>query len=647
VNSIPLGAGDLVHKLLAQQVAKATDESGSLDLEKLRVLISAAYEDADRDRRRTDRSMSLMIEELDGVQHKLEQTVIERTKELRAREAELKAQNMRLDAALTNMSQGLVMFDGDERLVICNQKFISMYRLENENIKPGDTLRHILDRRAANGTFSGDSEHYAANLAASIKAGVNSTQFREPDDGRTIALVRQRLSDGGWVATHEDITERRQAEMKIAHMARHDALTDLPNRVLLRERLNEALAQVARGQKLAVLYLDLDLFKNVNDSLGHPTGDELLRQVGDRLRRCVRENDTISRVGGDEFFIIQTNIGDATDAERLARRITEAIRTPYDLHGHLVVIDASIGIALAPTDGSDANELLKNADMALYGAKASGRGIYRFFEPHMDAQMKERRALELALRRAFDNNEFELYYQPVLNLDEDKVRCCEALLRWHHPERGMVSPAEFIPVVEEIGLIVALGERVIRWACEDAAKWPSYVGVAVNLSPTQLASKNLLPTVLSALASSRLEPHRLELEITEAVLMQNSEATLRTLHQLRELGIRISMDDFGTGYSSLSYLRSFPFDKIKIDRCFIKGLGGSSESDAIVHAVAGLAVSLGMTTTAEGVETQEQLDLVRRLGCTDVQGFYYSPAVPVRELAEILAKWPEKKVAAA
>jgi diguanylate cyclase (GGDEF)-like protein len=647
VNSIPLGAGDLVHKLLAQQVAKATDESGSLDLEKLRVLISAAYEDADRDRRRTDRSMSLMIEELDGVQHKLEQTVIERTKELRASEAELKAQNMRLDAALTNMSQGLVMFDGDERLVICNQKFISMYRLENENIKPGDTLQHILDRRAANGTFSGDSGHYARNLAASIKAGVNSTQFRELDDGRTIALVRQRLSDGGWVATHEDITERRQAEMKIAHMARHDALTDLPNRVLLRERLNEALAQVARGQKLAVLYLDLDLFKNVNDSLGHPTGDELLRQVGDRLRRCVRENDTISRVGGDEFFIIQTNIGDATDAERLARRITEAIRTPYDLHGHLVVIDASIGIALAPTDGNDANELLKNADMALYGAKASGRGIYRFFEPHMDAQMKERRALELALRRAFDNNEFELYYQPVLNLDEDKVRCCEALLRWHHPERGMVSPAEFIPIVEEIGLIVALGERVIRWACEDAAKWPSYVGVAVNLSPTQLASKNLLPTVLSALASSRLEPHRLELEITEAVLMQNSEATLRTLHQLRELGIRISMDDFGTGYSSLSYLRSFPFDKIKIDRCFIKGLGGSSESDAIVHAVAGLAVSLGMTTTAEGVETQEQLDLVRRLGCTDVQGFYYSPAVPVRELAEILAKWPEKKVAAA
>jgi diguanylate cyclase (GGDEF)-like protein len=637
-----------VHKLVVQQVGKATDENGSVDLEKLCGLVAAAYEDLDRDRRRTDRSMSLMIEEIDLVQRNLEQKVIERTTELRAREAELQSQNMRLDAALSNMSQGLVMFDGDERLVIYNQHFISMYRLENENIKPGDTLCHILERRAANGTFStADPGEYVRELSAAVKAGERTAQYLELADGRIVAIMRQRLEGGGWVATHEDITERRQAEIKIAHMARHDALTDLPNRVLLRERLNEALAQVERGQKLAVLYLDLDLFKNVNDSLGHPTGDELLRQVGERLRRCVQEADTISRVGGDEFFIIQTGIGDATDAERLARRITDAVRAPYDLHGHLVVIDASIGIALAPMDGVDANELLKNADMAMYGAKTDGRGVYRFFEPHMDARMKERRALEVALRRAFDNDEFELYYQPVLNLDTGEVRCCEALLRWHHPERGMVSPVEFIPVAEEIGLIVALGERVIRWACQDAAQWPDDVGVAVNLSPTQLASNGLLPTVLSALASSRLSPHRLELEITEAVLMQNSEATLRTLHQLRELGIRISMDDFGTGYSSLSYLRSFPFDKLKIDRCFIKGLGDSSESDAIVHAVAGLADSLGMTTTAEGVETREQLDLVRSLGCTDVQGFYYSPPVPLRELAAILAKHSGKKAAVA
>ena len=430
-------------------------------------------------------------------------------------------------------------------------------------------------------------------------------------------------------------------------MARHDALTDLPNRVLLGERLADALAHVEHGQRLAVLCLDLDQFKNVNDTLGHPTGDELLRVVAGRLRGCVRETDTISRVGGDEFSIIQTDIVDATDAERLARRISEAVSAPYDIHGHMVMVNTSIGIALAPADGTDANELLKNADMALYGAKGDGRGVYRFFEPKMDARMKARRTLELALRKALELGQFELYYQPVVNLDAEGVNSCEALIRWHHPERGMVSPVEFIPVAEEIGLIVALGEWVIRRACEDAAQWPGDVCVAVNLSPTQLSSRNLMPTVLNALASSRLPAHRLELEITEAVLMQNTEATIRSLHQLRSLGIRISMDDFGTGYSSLSYLRSFPFDKIKIDRCFINGLDDSSESAAIVQAVAGLADSLKMTTTAEGVETREQLDRVRQLGCTHVQGYFYSPPVRVQELGELFARHAGKSVAAA
>jgi diguanylate cyclase (GGDEF)-like protein len=636
-----------VHRLFAHQIAKVTDEEGSVDLQKLSTLVISAYEEFDRDRRRTDRSMSLMIEELDAVQRNLEQTVIERTKALAARETELRAQNLRIDAALSNMSQGLAMYDGDARLLIWNQRFIAMYHYDPSDIQAGMPLRDLIRLRAENGTFAGNPDQYAENLRAKIQIGQATSQFVELPDGRTVAIARQPMPGGGWVATHEDVTERRQAEMKIAHMARHDALTDLPNRVLLRERLSEALVQVERGQQLAVLYLDLDLFKNVNDSLGHPTGDELLRLVAQRLRNCVKEADTISRVGGDEFFIIQTGVGAASDAERLARRIADAIRAPYDLHGHHVVIEASIGIALAPADGNDANELLKNADMALYGAKADGRGAYRFFESDMDARMKERRALEVALRRAFENGEFELYYQPVLNLGRDEVRCCEALLRWHHPERGMVSPVEFIPVAEEIGLIVALGEWVIREACQDAAQWPDDVCVAVNLSPTQLASKNLLPAVLNALASSRLTPHRLELEITEAVLMQNSETTLRTLHQLRALGIRISMDDFGTGYSSLSYLRSFPFDKIKIDRCFIKGLGDGSESDAIVHAVAGLAERLGMTTTAEGVETKAQLDLVRDLGCTDVQGFYYSPPVPSRELAKVLIDRTGRKIAAA
>jgi diguanylate cyclase (GGDEF)-like protein len=635
------------HRLFAQQIAKSTGETGSVDLDKLSKLVIAAYEDFDRDRRRTDRSMSLMIEEIDAVQRNLERTVIERTKELRAREEELRAQNARFDTALSNMSQGLVMFDGESRLVICNPRFLAMYRLEAENIKPGCTLQHILERRRANGTFSGNPKHYMHDLSAKVKAGLASNQFVELDDSRTISIVREPMPGGGWVATHEDVTERRRAEMKIAHIARHDALTDLPNRVLLRERLAEGLAHVERGQRLAVLCLDLDQFKNVNDTLGHPSGDELLRQVAERLRGCIQETDTIARIGGDEFFIIQTNVGGANDAERLAQSVADAIKVPYDINGHLVMIDASIGIALAPADGTDANELLKNADMALYGAKSDGRGVFRFFEPNMDARMKERRVLELALRKAFDNGEFELYYQPVLNLDKGKARCCEALLRWHHPDRGMVAPAEFIPVAEDIGLIVRLGEWVIRQACADAAQWPGDICVAVNLSPTQLASKNLMLAVLNALAASQLPPHRLELEITEAVLMQNSEVTLCVLHQLRSLGIRISMDDFGTGYSSLSYLRSFPFDKIKIDRCFIKGLGESSDADAIVQAVTGLAESLHMTTTAEGVETQQQLELVRRLGCTDVQGFYYSRPLPLRELTKILAAQADAKTAAA
>jgi diguanylate cyclase (GGDEF)-like protein len=631
-----------VHKLLARQIAKATNGAGSVDLEKLFALITDAYGDVDRDRRRTDRSMSLMIEEIDAVQRNLERTVIERTKELHEREAELQAQNMRFEAAISNVCQGLTMFDSQTRLVICNQ-----YGLEAEGIKPGHTLLHLLERRIANGTLSCDAEPYADSLWAMVKAGRPTTRFIELNDGRTIAIVNQPMPGGGWVSTHEDVTERRQAEMKIAHMARHDALTGLPNRVLLRERLNEALAHVHRGQRLAVLYLDLDLFKNVNDSLGHPAGDELLRMVAERLRRCVRDTDTVCRVGGDEFFIIQADIGDITDAGHLARRIAEAVKEPYDLHHQQVVIDVSIGVAIGPADGTDADQLLKNADMAMYGAKADGRGVYRFFEPKMDARMRQRRTLELALRKAFDNGEFELQYQPILNLGTGDVQCCEALLRWHHPERGMVPPTEFVPIAEEIGLIVPLGEWVIRQASADAARWAGDVCVAVNLSPTQLINKNLLPAVLDALASSRLSADRLELEITEAVLMQNSELTLRVLHELRALGIRVSMDDFGTGYSSLSYLRSFPFDKIKIDRCFIKGLGHSSESDAIVRAVAGLANSLNMTTTAEGVETREQLDLVRRLGCTEVQGFFYSRPVSSGELSMMFAKQRNVSFAAA
>jgi diguanylate cyclase (GGDEF)-like protein/PAS domain S-box-containing protein len=617
-----------VSNLFARQLAKARAASGEVNLELLGNLVASAYEQSASDRRRTDRSISMMIEELDQLNRSLEGVVAKRTAELREREQEL-------DAAIENMPHGLIMFDATGTMVVCNQRYIEMYRLSPEIIRPGCTLRELLDHRARNGTFSADPEQFVEGLRASIAMGETTRLIVEIADGRTVSLVNRRMSSGGWVATHEDITERRDAEKKIAHMAGHDMLTDLPNRVLLRERLSQALAGVHRGERLSVLYIDLDHFKTVNDTLGHPIGDQLLRAVSSRLHKCVRGCDTVARVGGDEFAIILTAVDGPSDATALACKVCDAIRAPYEIDGHTIIIDSSIGISLAPNDSVDPDTLMKNADMALYRAKADGRGIYRFFEPEMDARMHARRMLELALRNALSKQEFEVYYQPIINLNDNTITSFEALIRWHHPERGMISPAEFIPLSEEIGLIVPLGEWIVRKACFDAAKWPEDVKLAVNLSPVQLTNPNLVSVVVNALAASGLTPNRLELEITEAVLMQNTEVTIATLHRLRDLGVHISMDDFGTGYSSLSYLRSFPFDKIKIDRSFIKGLGDGKESAAIVRAVAGLAQSLHMTTTAEGVETEQQMEHVRSLGCTEMQGFLFSPPICLHDVARM------------
>jgi diguanylate cyclase (GGDEF)-like protein/PAS domain S-box-containing protein len=625
-----------VNNLFARQLTKAAKPCGNIDIELLGQLVSGAYDQAHHDRQRTDRSIALMIEELDRLNRGLERLVEERTAALRQREEELQAQNLRFDAALNNMSQALLMFDSSGRLVISNNRYQDMYGLTAEIVKPGSLLRELLLHRRANGTFADDADSYVENLMAVIAEGKTYSQLVELPDGRTISVLNHPMAGGGWVATHEDITERRRAEKQIAHMARHDALTDLPNRVLLRERLAHALDELPRDKRLAVLYLDLDHFKSVNDTLGHQIGDELLKTVAARLRNCVGEVDTVARVGGDEFAIIHTGIEQPNDAAVLARRICEAVKGPCELHGHAVIVDTSIGIALAPGDGMDPTELLKNADMALYRAKADGRGTYRFFEPEMDARMKTRRTLELALRVALANGEFELHYQPLVNLEDRRITCCEALIRWKHPERGLIPPAEFIPIAEEIGLIVPLGEWVLRQACADAMQWPAEIKVAVNLSPIQVMNQNLVTVVVGALAAAGLPASRLEVEITESVLMQNSEATLATLHRLRELGVKISMDDFGTGYSSLSYLRSFPFDKIKIDRCFISGLATGDDSVAIVLAIAGLAKHLGIATTAEGVETKQQLQQVRALGCSEMQGFLFSAPRRNEEIMPLL-----------
>jgi diguanylate cyclase (GGDEF)-like protein/PAS domain S-box-containing protein len=675
----------------------------------------------------------------------------------------LEQEKHRLDTALNNMTQGLILYDASARVVLCNQRYIDMYRLSPAVVKPGCHFFDIVQHRKDIGSFKGDVEEFCSAVLANVAQGKVTHSILETGDGRAIQIVNRPLAQGGWVATMEDITEhrnleqerdrnyaflrqiidhipsqitvkdvrdrryvlanrvaeihvglsndaivgktardifprvfaeriardddeslrspdglsldehrweskvsgsrlitskrigirdqagepryiinvvedvteRRRADEQIAHLAHYDALTDLPNRVLFREQVERELQRSSRGEQFALLYIDIDEFKGINDSLGHHVGDELLKIVAARLKNCIRETDLVARLGGDEFAVIQSNAGDVADVVEFVTRIHEAIRQPYQCLGHQLSTDASIGIALAPRDGTDLEQLIKNADLAMYAAKADGRRTHRFFEPAMDASAKARLKMQQDLRQALVDGGFEIHYQPVVDLRHDEVVGCEALLRWRHPERGMVSPAEFIPVAEDTGLIVELGEWVLRTACAEAASWPDHVRVAVNVSPVQLKCQSLALKVVGALADSGLPASRLELEITEAVLIRDDEAALAILHQLRAIGVRIALDDFGTGYSSLSYLKRFPFDKIKIDRCFISDVAEIDGSAAIVQAVVNIAAARNMTTTAEGVETLEQKERLRALGCTEMQGYLFSAARPGSEVRKL------------
>ncbi|MDA9546042.1 MULTISPECIES: EAL domain-containing protein [unclassified Bradyrhizobium] len=675
----------------------------------------------------------------------------------------IEAERLRLDTALNNMSQGLVLYDACGTIVTCNRRYADMFGLSHDVIKPGCHIREAMYHRKERGAFDGDVEAFCAEVMRVAAEGTVATLTHQLANGRAFQVINTPLAQGGWVATIEeiterrkleqerdrnytflreiidhipsqitvkdartrqylllnvvaeqlfghsrqdvvgktafdifpeaaaahiteddsralasanglfkdehawqmpgmglryitstriglrdeageprylihvidDVTERRRADEKIAHMAHYDALTDLPNRTLFREQIERQLAHVADGCQFALLYIDVDEFKGINDSLGHHVGDELLKAIAARLRGCLTQGDLIARLGGDEFAVIQTGIQSPADVLSFVTKIYQAIRQPYHCLGHQLSTDASIGIALAPQDGSDLDQLIKNADLAMYGAKAEGRRTHRFFEPAMDASAKARLSMEQDLRQALVNGGFEIHYQPLVDLRTNEVSGCEALLRWRHPERGMVSPAEFIPVAEDTGLINELGDWVLRMACNEAATWPAHVRVAVNVSPVQLKCDTLALRIAGALAASGLDPRRLELEITEAVLIRDDEAALSILHQLRSIGVRIALDDFGTGYSSLSYLKRFPFDKIKIDRCFVVDIAEATGSPVIVQAVVNIAAASSMTTVAEGVETEAQRDMLRALGCTQMQGYLFSAPKPASEVRKL------------
>jgi diguanylate cyclase (GGDEF)-like protein/PAS domain S-box-containing protein len=563
-------------------------------------------------------------------------------------ERALHERNQLLDATLEHMAHGLCAFDENLRLIVVNRRYLEIYGLTEADVGPGTSLLDLMTQSVARGVHRPGitAEEMYHDFKQRLIDNKEPVLHRILADGRIIAVRHQPMASGGWVGTYEDITERHQAEEHIAHMARHDTLTELPNRLLFHEKMADGLVRVeSSGASMALMCLDLDNFKGINDSLGHPMGDKLLQKIARRLCGKLAPVDTIARLGGDEFAILHP-MKSLQETEELARTLVAAASEPVVIDGQEIATGISIGIAIAPANGKTSDHLMKCADLALYQAKYQGRSTYRFFEAAMDVRLQVRRALETDLRRALTAGEFQLAYQPQINLTTNELVGFEALLRWTHPERGPVSPAEFIPIAEETGLIIPIGQWVLRQACTEAAKWPSAMKVAVNLSPVQFRGRGLMSTVTQTLAAAGLSADRLELEITEAVLLEQNESNIGTLHQLRALGTRIAMDDFGTGYSSLSYLRKFPFDKIKIDRSFVFDSIAGQQGEAIIRTIAELGSTLGIVTTAEGIETADQLQLVRRAGCTEGQGYLIGRPCTGAQALEFIARTDRSAAAA-
>jgi diguanylate cyclase (GGDEF)-like protein len=557
---------------------------------------------------------------------------------------QLERLNQWFEVALNNMARGLSMFDSEQRLILCNQIYRKIYDLPEELTRPGTPLAEIVRYHVKRETGRDSPEDHEeqrkwiAQHVAELARGKTFTHTQHLSGGRTILVSNQPLSDGSWVDLQEDITERCRAEQKIAWLARHDALTEVPNRFHFHEQLDQALQGLGPGEGLAVHWIDLDRFKDVNDDLGHPVGDALLKSIGARLHAAVRQPDFVGRLGGDEFAIVQSGVTQEAQTIAFVERILKLFSQTHHLMGHCVDIGATIGIALAPEHGTTADILLKKADLALYHAKSMGRGAYALFDPDYGYEKQTRRRLEADLKVALQEHQLELYYQPIRDVKTHQVNSCEALMRWHHPQQGLIPPSDFIPLAEDTGLIVAMGEWALHQACKDAATWPDSIGVRVNLSPLQFNGCDLCKTVDSALRLSGLAPQRLGLEITESVLLRNDASTIAVLHRMRDTGVRVALDDFGTAFASLSYLRSFPFDTIKIDRSFVRELPQRSDCAAIIEAVTSLARNLHIRSVVEGVETAEQLTIVSDSGCDEVQGFFFNRPVPAAEIAKVLSQ---------
>ncbi|MGU3361652.1 EAL domain-containing protein [Methylobacterium sp. M6A4_1b] len=560
------------------------------------------------------------------------QAMLLRAEERVRSEHALRTQYARFGIALDNMAQGLCLFDLDDRLIVMNARYVELHDVPPDLRQPGTTLGAIRAHLAAG---NGDRPPpWPASDHASATPGSFTWDLA---DGRAIAVKHVPIR-GGWQCTHEDITERRQSEARIVRMARHDALTGLPNRAFLREHMADMLTARGPGTRTAVLYLDLDGFKGVNDTLGHPAGDALLCLTAQRLQDGLRASDFVARLGGDEFAIVQSDIGAPADAAELAARLVAALRAPFTVQDQEIVIGTSIGIALVEPSDADSEAVLRRADVALYQAKAAGRGTWRFFQTEMDKDIQRRHHLGAELRRALAGHQFELHYQPLVAARSRTLNGLEALLRWRHPERGLIDPATFIPLAEEMGLIREIGAWVLAQACREAATWPDALKIAVNISSVQFVRGDLFEDVSRALIGSGLMASRLELEVTESVLLRDHAETFRILHRLQALGLQIAMDDFGTGYSSVSYLRRFPFDKLKIDQSFVRTLGQENGSVAIVRALVGLGKACGMGVVAEGVETEEQAAILEAEGCNELQGFLFSRPLPAADLKDILAR---------